>query len=51
MNADYMRVNHFEFEADSDTVFLFNGALYLLMTLFVHSEQDSIKAINHYLKL
>jgi len=42
--------NPFAFEADEDTIFLFNGILFFLVNHFGHAKSDSDEAINQFYK-
>jgi len=48
--AESLQENHFTFEADEDTILLFNCILYFLVNHFGHTRNESIEAINRFYK-
>jgi hypothetical protein len=48
--AESLQENHFAFETDQDTIFLFNCILYFLVNHFGHTRNESIEAINRFYK-
>lgn len=48
--AESLLENHFAFETDEDTIFLFNCILYFLVNHFGHTRNESIEAVNQFYK-